>query len=231
LKRYDRYMGAPRTASELLPVLDLAERCRGDAMFLSAEPGGRRVAIHPIEGARPNDGCWRLYVGAAPCLDLYERYRDDVRSFFLTGGFGGVTLFCWPVTGVLWRLHLAQRQQGVNKDIGRPTAIAMPAAPPRAALRGRPSITQPGALPRAPGAAPAGLRSRRRGRAMTTRQIPILSPSRPSGRAATPARRTLHLAVATRLHPVPRGTEHLPERHCESVKPKARRQAGSSVVK
>jgi hypothetical protein len=56
-------------------------------------------------------------------------------------------------------------------------------------------------------------------------------PSRSSERTADPARRTLHLAVATRLHPVPWGTEHLPERHCESVKPKARRQAGSSVVK
>jgi hypothetical protein len=60
-----------------------------------------------------------------------------------------------------------------------------------------------------------------------------LSPSRPLVRAhaITPARRTLHLAVAARLYPVPRGTEHLPEGHCASAKPMARRQAGYSAVK
>ena len=133
--RHQPYRRAPQAArgtlaerDRMLPLLELAERDRDDAMYLAADPGDIRIEIHPIEGAHPDDMCWRLYVGALPTIDLYERYRDDVKPFFLTGGVGGVRLFIYPVIkAALWRLYVAPRNAGTQKDRARPTAVTRPA--------------------------------------------------------------------------------------------------------
>jgi hypothetical protein len=99
-------------------------------MYLAASPGDVRLAIHPIEGAHPDDMCWRVYLATLPLLDLYERYRDDVKPFFLTGGFCGVRLFIYPIVpAALWRLYVAPRLAGTQKDRARPTAVIGVQAP------------------------------------------------------------------------------------------------------
>jgi hypothetical protein len=62
-----------------------------------------------------------------PVLALYERYRDG--EVFLTGAFGGVRLFIHPIAGAdpddrSWRLYVAPRLQGIDKD---PTTLTKPA--------------------------------------------------------------------------------------------------------
>jgi hypothetical protein len=128
--RANSYRAERRSASgtnavpDRLPLLDLAERSCGDAMFLSGELGDVRLEIHPIEGAHPDDRCCRLYLGALPTLDIYERYRDDVKPFFLTGGFGRrEAVRCPDRPAALWRLYVAPRWAGTQKDRQRPTAI------------------------------------------------------------------------------------------------------------
>jgi hypothetical protein len=66
-----------------------------------------------------------------PVLDLYERYRDG--EIFLTGAFGGVRIFVHPIKGAhpddrSWRMYLAPRVQGLDRERTRPTAATRPAA-------------------------------------------------------------------------------------------------------
>jgi hypothetical protein len=80
-----------------------------------------------------------------PVLDLYERYRDG--EAFLTGAFGGVKIFIHPIAGAdrddrCWRLYLAPRVQGVDKDRARPTTATKPAPKGWARVRERQSMTK-----------------------------------------------------------------------------------------
>jgi hypothetical protein len=72
-----------------------------------------------------------------PVLALYERYRDG--EVFLTGAFGGVRLFIHPIAGAdpddrSWRLYVAPRLQGIDKD---PTTLTKPAPTGWAGVRER----------------------------------------------------------------------------------------------
>jgi hypothetical protein len=137
--RYQPYRRAPQAArgtlaerDRMLPLLELAERDRNGAMFLAAEPGDLLVEIHPIEGAHPDDRCWRVYLATLPLLDLYERYADNVKPFFLTGGVGGVRLFIYPIVqAAVWRLYVAPGMAGTQKDRARPTAVTRKPPPAR----------------------------------------------------------------------------------------------------
>jgi hypothetical protein len=65
-----------------------------------------------------------------PVLDLYERYTRD-GEMFLTGAFAGVKIFIHPIQGAhpddkSWRVYLAPRREGVDKDRARPTSQTKP---------------------------------------------------------------------------------------------------------
>jgi hypothetical protein len=78
-----------------------------------------------------------------PVLDLYERYRDG--EMFLTGAFGGVKIFIYPIKGAdpddrCWRVYLAPRLAGIDKDRTKPTSQTKPAPTGWDAVRERQSL-------------------------------------------------------------------------------------------
>jgi hypothetical protein len=75
-----------------------------------------------------------------PVLDLYERYRDG--EMFLTGAFGGVKIFIYVIKGAdpddrCWRVYLAPRLEGVDRDRARLTPKTKPDPTGWAAVRER----------------------------------------------------------------------------------------------
>jgi hypothetical protein len=77
-------------------------------------------------------------------LDLYERHSREGETF-LTGAFGGVRVFVHPIKGAhpddrCWRMYLAKRIEGLDKDRAKPTAITKPAPTGWAAVNERRSL-------------------------------------------------------------------------------------------
>jgi hypothetical protein len=64
-----------------------------------------------------------------PVLDLYKRYTGSTTSeMYLTGAFGGMKIFIYPIAGAhpddrCWRVYVAPRQQGIERDRSMPTRV------------------------------------------------------------------------------------------------------------